>query len=228
MSKTPEGPESPRSAGNEERFAPAGAMGALRNPIGPKSRGVYLRRRILVLAGLVAVIAVVVLVFLKPGSSGSARDASQVEVPSDLPREETVADGEVAACADGQLTVVPATDKTDYVEGEEPQLSLVVENTGTEACSADLGTAGMTFTITSGEDQIWRSTDCQENPESLAVILDPGKPLTSEALPWVRERSDPSTCGVEREKVPAGGASYHLTATVGGVSSVETAQFLLF
>lgn len=197
-------------------------------PVGPKSRSVYVRRRLLVLAGLIAVVAVVVLVFLKPGSSGSVRDVSKVEVPADLPKSPSTADEDVAPCAPEQLSVVPATDRTDYGEGEQPQLSLVVENVGTEPCSADLGTAGMTFTVTSGQDEVWRSTDCQENASSLAVILDPGKPLTSEAVEWVRERSDPDTCGVEREKVPAGGASYHLNATAGGVASTETAQFLLY
>ncbi len=203
-------------------------MGALRNPVGPKARGVYLRRRLLVLAGFIAIVAVVVLVFLKPGSSGGARNASQVEVPADLPRETPAPEGEVAACAPTQLAVVPLTDKSGYAEGEDPQLSLTVENTGTEPCSADLGTAGMTFAITSGEDEVWRSVDCQENPKSLAVVLDPGKPLTSETVPWVRERSDPETCGIEREKVPAAGASYHLVATAGGVTGTDTAQFLLY
>lgn len=222
---TPEGAGGGRPDSSER----ASTMDALRNPVGPKDRKVYMRRRLMVLAGLLAVVAVVVLVFLKPGSSGGARGAEQVEVPADLPREtEDAASDELPACAPEQLAVTAVTDKTDYAEGEFPQLSLSVENTGAEACNADLGTAGMTFTVTSGEDQVWRSVDCQENPTNQAVILEPGKPLESEAVSWDRTRSAPETCEAPREPVTAGGASYHLTATAGGASSAETAQFLLY
>jgi len=104
---------------------------------------------------------------------------------------------------------------------------LSVENTGSAACAADLGTGTLNFTVSSGNDEVWRSTDCLKDPTSLAVILDPGKPLTSETLEWNRERSDPDTCDIAREQVTAGGASYHLAASAGGAPSRETAQFLL-
>ncbi len=209
-------------------------MSTLRDPVGPRDRKVYIRRRILVLAGLLAIVAVVVLVFVKPGSSGGAQDARQVELPSDLatsePEQKGDADGEdeVPACAAGQLRVTPATDKTDYAEGELPMLSLSVENTGTEACSADLGSAGMQFEVSSGDDEVWRSADCQKNPENLAVILEPGKPLESEAVQWDRTRSSPETCDITRDPVVAGGASYHLRVEAGGVNGTSTAQFLLY
>ncbi|QAB17041.1 hypothetical protein Leucomu_03125 [Leucobacter muris] len=204
-------------------------MSTLRNPVGPKDRKVYIRRRILVLAGLLAVIAVVVLVFVKPGSSGSAQDAREVEVPSDLAAAEADdADDDVPACNPAQLQVAPITDKTDYAEGELPQFALTVENTGQEACSADLGTAGMEFAVTSGDDQVWRSIDCQQNPEHLAVILDPGAPLETESVAWDRTRSSPETCEITRDPVAAGGASYHLSVAAAGAQGAGTAQFLLY
>ncbi|PRI12542.1 hypothetical protein [Leucobacter massiliensis] len=209
-------------------------MSTLRDPVGPKGRKVYMRRRLLVLAGLLAVIAVIVLVFLKPGSNSAAPSASEVEVPGDLPSsapegEPAAGDGEQPPeCAAGQLTVTPITDKSDYAAGEQPQLSLSVENTGDAACSAELGTAGMEFAITSGEDEVWRSKDCQKNPESLPVILEPGKPLVSESIAWDRTRSSPETCDITRDPVSADGASYHLRVSAGGVSGSGTAQFLLF
>ena len=208
-------------------------MSTLRDPVGPKDRKVYIRRRLLVLAGLLAIIAVVVLIFVKPGSMGGVRDAQQVEVPSDLPTSASNADAEAdsgkpPSCSAGQLAVAAITDKGDYAEGEAPKLSLSVENTGDEACSADLGSAGMEFTVTSGEDQVWRSVDCQENPESLAVILEPGKPLESEPITWDRTRSSPETCDITRDPVVGGGASYHLGVKAAGVEGRETAQFLLY
>ncbi len=209
-------------------------MSTLKDPVGPKDRKVYMRRRLLVLAGLVAVIAVVVLVIVKPGSDTSVRDVREVEVPSDLASSSTQSDSEeesddeTPACAAGQLRVTPISDKSDYAAGELPLLSLSVENVGKEACSADLGTAGMEFAVSSGDDQVWRSADCQENAESLAVILEPGKPLESEGIQWDRTRSSPETCDITRDPVGAGGASYHLRVSAAEVEGTGTAQFLLY
>lgn len=234
MSKRPDLPGDTGSAdpgtGTEKR---AGAASALRDPVGPKSRGVYMRRRILVLVGLLAVIAVVWLVFAKPGSGTEVPKADQVNVPDDLqqspgPDAKSSDAGEVAACAAADLKVTAKTDSGDYAAGQNPEFSLTVENTGAEPCSADLGTAGMQFEVTSGDDQVWRSVDCQKDPKQLAVILDPGKELTSESVVWNRTRSSVESCEITRDPVAAGGASYHLWATVGGVRSAESQQFLLY
>lgn len=197
-----------------------------------KDRSVYIRRRIFVLLGLVAVIVAVVLIIVRPGSSGGVQGADTVEVPDDLTEtpepastEETP---ETPACQSSDLEVVPVTNQASYGAGENPELSLTVTNTGDEACIADLGTAGMTFAISSGSDEVWRSTDCQKAPESLAVIMDAGETLESDAISWDRTRSSLETCDISRDTVVAGGASYHLVATAGGATSTETAQFLLY
>ena len=101
-------------------------------------------------------------------------------------------------------------------------------NTGKDACVADLGTAGMSFTVSSGSDDVWRSTDCQTNAESLPVVLKAGETLESEPVSWDRTRSSTETCEITRDPVVAGGASYHLSAGAGGAESEETAQFLLY
>lgn len=204
--------------------------------MGPKDRKVYVRRRLMVLMVLLAVIAVVVLIIVRPGSSGGVVDANQVEVPKDLvesPAPESdgpdgAGDDAVASCSAGQFTVTPATDKGDYAAGELPQLSLSVENTGEEPCSADLGSANLQFVIVSGDDEVWRSADCQENAEHLAVILEPGTPLETEAIPWDRTRSSSETCDISRDPVAAGGASYHLRTAAAGTQGTGTAQFLLY
>ncbi|MBK0422683.1 hypothetical protein JD292_11430 [Leucobacter sp. CSA2] len=209
-------------------------MSTLRDPVGPKDRKVYIRRRIFVLLGLVAVVAVVVLLFLKPGATGNPKDVQNVEVPADVTAQDAEKSAKPsdskhpAACTEGQIVVTAVTDKTDYPAEALPKLSLKVENTGKEACSADLGTAEMEFTIASGDDQVWRSTDCQENPKHLAVVLEPGKSLTSEPIQWDRTRSSKETCDITRDPVAAGGASYHLTVNAGGVKSERSAQFLLY
>lgn len=204
-------------------------MSTLRNPVGPKDRKVYIRRRLMVLAGIVAVIAVIVLIFVRPGASGGAGGASEVSVPEDIVGEETATpDGEIPECAEGAVTVTPTTDQTSYAEGEQPALSMSIENTGEEVCSADLGTAMQEFEITSGDDAVWRSKDCQEDPEHLNVELQPGEPLETETVAWDRTRSSAETCDITRDPVPADGSSYHLKVKVGDFQGKDTAQFLLY
>ena len=202
----------------------------LRDPVGPEERSVYVRRRLIVLLGLVAVIAAIVLIIVRPGSS-TPNDTKDVKVPSDVaetPKADPKKSGEPVACAQSALEVVPVTDQGSYGEGEYPQLSLTVKNTGKDACVADLGTAGMSFTVSSGSDDVWRSTDCQTGAESLPVVLKAGETLESEAIPWDRTRSSNETCEITRDPVVAGGASYHLSAGAGGAEGEETAQFLLY
>lgn len=207
-------------------------MSTFRDPVGPKPAKVYLRRRLVVLAVLLAVIAVVVLVILKPGSGAGAPDANSVSLPTDLAAQSAQSPdpkpGDVSACQPGQLQVTPGTDQTDYAEGEQPQLFLSIVNAGTEPCSADLGTATMEFTVSSGDDEVWRSVDCQVEPETLAVILDPDRAVQTEPIAWDRTRSSSETCDITRDAVAAGGASYHLRASIAGVQGGGTAQFLLY
>lgn len=207
-------------------------MSTWKEPVGPKGKNVYVRRRLFVLLGLIALVAAVVLVIWQPGSTGGASVPGEVSIPDDLvvadQADQARAAQETPACAAGQLTVTALTDRSSYAPDETPQLSLSVENTGEGACSADLGTAGMSFEVSSGQDQVWRSTDCQKNPDYRAVILEPGVPLETETITWDRTRSSAETCDISRDGVAADGASYHLRATAAGVASTSTAQFLLY
>ncbi|KAM9862870.1 hypothetical protein ACI1US_01231 [Leucobacter sp. BZR 635] len=212
-----------------------GTRSALRDPVGPQNRSVYVRRRLIVLLGLLAVVAAIVLMIVRPGSNSGSDPATNVDVPADVsekPNGDAAKDpekaGDPVACAVGALEVLAVTDQGTYGDGEFPQLSLSVKNTGKESCIADLGTAGMSFTVSSGTDDVWRSTDCQVDPESLPVVLKAGEVLESEPVAWDRTRSSTETCEIERDPVVAGGASYHLTVTAGGGESAETAQFLLY
>lgn len=210
-------------------------MSGWKEPLGPKSKSVYVRRRIMVLLCLLAVAVAVVLIVLKPGSTGSAATNSAVNVPDGVTAtgqpdetDDSKSADAIAECPSDALEVTPITDAESYAAGEEPKLSLSVTNTGKKECTADLGTAGMILAITSGTDRVWLSTDCQRSPDHREVILKPGKKLTTEAVTWDRTRSSTKTCDATREPVGAGGASYHLTATAAGVESVDSAQFLLY
>ncbi|TFC93569.1 hypothetical protein E3O67_01685 [Cryobacterium sp. TMT3-29-2] len=91
------------------------------------------------------------------------------------------------------------------------------------------GTATQVFTVSSGADVYWTSTDCQQEAGDADVTLQPGEPVSSgEAIVWDRSRSSPETCGeATRDAAPAGGAAYNLSVTVDGIESATPKQFFL-
>jgi hypothetical protein len=212
-------------------------MSTFKHPVGPQPSKVYWRRRLIVGLGALAVIVVIVLIIVRPGSSSGepakpvttststpSRTASDSGSTS-IPTSSAKADG--APCTADQIQVVPNTDASSYAADAQPQLSFSLTNTGTTSCAMDAGTATQVFTVTSGSEVYWTSTDCQTDPVHTEILLKPGKTLTSSPVAWDRTRSDPATCGAQREAVPAGGASYHLKVSVGGFDSDTTKQFLL-
>jgi len=134
------------------------------------------------------------------------------------------------ACKAADLEVEPVTDKDSYSSKQKPKLSIALTNTGDEDCTLNVGTSTQKFVISSGGDTWWRSTDCQSTPSDQIVLLAAGQKVTSAApLVWDRTRSSVKTCSSsDRPKAPGGGASYHLSVEIGGVSSDTTQQFLLY
>lgn len=130
-------------------------------------------------------------------------------------------------CTAENVQVGAVTDADSYAAGQLPKLSLSLTNTGNVSCTIDAGTAKQVFTITSGSEVYWKSTDCQVKPSDTVILLKPGKTLTSTPISWDRTRSDPSTCKGKRPAAPAGGASYHLKTSVDGIASVTSKQFIL-
>lgn len=213
-------------------------MSTIKHPVGPQSSKVYWRRRLVVLLGLVAVIIVIVLIVVRPGSSADAQkpDAtgatSEPSTTGETPATDgtpPAAAGAGGACAPGAVSIEAVTDAADYSADQQPALSLVVTNTGSAECSLNLGTAAQVFTVKSGDDVYWTSTDCQTESSDAVVPLKPGTPLKSVApIMWDRTRSAPDTCDSDaRDVAPAGGASYHLTVTVDGIESSDSKQFIL-
>lgn len=202
------------------------------------SPAVYRRRRLVVGIGLVAVIIAIVLIIVQPGggtpnpipSTGlSTVKPSSGATAGSTPSSSTATDtANVAACEPSNLTVGAITDAVDYQAGVLPQLSLTITNTGTSPCVYNVGTSKQVLTITSGAETYWMSSDCQTDPADLDAVLEPGKTETSAPIQWSRERSAAGACESPGAQVPANGASYYLTASVGDVSSKESSQFLLY
>lgn len=212
------------------------------------SPAVFRRRRLVALALLAIIVIVVVLLIARPWASSApgtetptptptptaeasatpTPDPSATPDPEKTPVPTDVALAEGDPCTPAVLRVEARTDRARYGAEETPQLSLAITNTGSVACTSNVGTSQQVFTITSGDEVYWRSTDCQGTPADAEVTLEPGVTVASAApLSWDRTRSATATCDTERPTVPSGGATYHLQTSVGGVDSERTAQFIL-
>lgn len=220
-------------------------MSSLTNPRGPERPAVYWRRRLIVFGVLLAVIVLVIVLIVRlasgPGTENTAARTTPTPTatpaPSPAPEASTTAPideaattdpGSAAACTADQIRVEAVVNGTSFAADELPQLSLSVTNTGSAACTMNAGTSQQVFTVSSGEEPYWTSTDCQTAPSDQQVLLEPGKTVSSNPpITWDRTRSAPDTCDQPRDPVPAGGASYHLNTSIGGFASADSAQFLL-
>lgn len=198
-------------------------MSTIRTPVGPQPASVYWKRRAVVLLGLIAVIVTIVLIVVRPGSGEPTPTAS----PTPTTSTSTDPGLSAPACADSQLELVAVTDKARYNAGETPFVSMTITNTGAAACSIALGSEVEQYVITSGKEQYWSSQNCQTDAAAIDVVLEPGIARSTTPIAWDRTRS-PEGCTGAGSPAPAGGASYHLTVTLGDLKSETTKQFLLF
>ncbi|MBU4465186.1 MAG: hypothetical protein KKH75_04990 [Actinobacteria bacterium] len=134
------------------------------------------------------------------------------------------------ACTAGDVTVDAVTDQSTYPQGQNPKLSIRLTNHGGADCTMNVGSTTQKFTIMSGSDTWWRSTDCQTAPSDMTVLIAAGQTVSSATpITWDRTRSSVSTCdATNRQRAPGGGASYHLSVSIGGVASSGSTQFLLY
>ena len=220
-------------------------MSTFTNPTGPQPPSVYWRRRALVLLGLVVAIVVVVLIVVRPGASGDEPGAAATSTPAADPAPSTAATApaadatpdpastEAAAedgarCAATAIELVPVVDKQVFAPTELPQISMSVTNTGSSDCVINLGSGQQKLVVTSGEEQWWSSADCQVDPTDQDVTLTAGQTLSTPAIAWDRTRSTTDTCDADsRQAVPAGGATYRLTVSVGDITSADSAPMIL-
>lgn len=206
------------------------------------------RRTVLVLLTLLVVAAVALFVW-RPWESGEAppapnpSDSAPVETtagepeqsPSPEPSESqpfTPIGGNPSAeagepCSAEQIRLTPQTDHTTYAADEPVQLSFTIENTGDAACSLNVGTSVQEYVVTTGDDVVYRWSDCATDEQDAVATLEPAAPQSTVPIEWDRTRSSTESCAGEGEQVTAGGAAYHLAVQVGEFSSAESRQFIL-
>jgi hypothetical protein len=211
-------------------------MSTSRSPVGPLPPKVYWRRRIVVGLGLLAVLVAIVLIVVRPGQGAAtppsdppatspAAESAEPD-PEVEPEGEQPADGSAAACTAASVTVEAVMDKEDYAQGERPQLSLKITNTGEAPCLLKAGTDVQEYRITSGSDLIWSSVHCQKETQPAERVLKKDESVSTTPFEWSRERSDPNTCDGERAAAVGGGATYVLQVFVGDLQS-EANRFVL-
>jgi hypothetical protein len=163
-----------------------------------------------------------------PSAAPTPEPTDAAPAPSATP--EATAPPAAKPCVSRDVTVEALTDQDTYEAGQNPQLSIRLTNEGATDCTLNVGTSGQSFTIKSGSDVWWRSTDCQTEPSDMVVLIAAGQTVTSAApLTWDRTRSAVGTCAdADRQGAPGGGASYHLSVEIGGIPSVQSKQILLY
>jgi hypothetical protein len=199
-------------------------MSTIRNPVGPQPSKVYWRRRLVVVIGALAIILIVILIIVRPGS-GKPKAA-----PTNPGHSTSATSAAAPACAPADVKVIAITDALSYAAGVQPMLSLSITNIGPSACTFKDGSDEQKYVITSGTETIWSSKDCQTAAVSATSTLQPNIPVKSTPFAWNRTRSNPADCAATNApQVIAGGASYHLTVTVNGVTSskANSPQFIL-
>ncbi|WP_426170650.1 hypothetical protein [Microbacterium sp. DWRC1-3] len=213
-----------------------------------RSAAVYRRRRLAVIGGLVLAVAAIGigswLLIARPWTAAdTASPAPATPSMSPSPSADPSAGGEspapepsaaqtpaIVACEAADIEVTAVTDSDTYAAGVLPKLSISLTNKGAKDCTIDVGSTTQVFTISSGADVWWRSTDCQENPSSMIATLTAGTTVTSkDPVTWDRTRSSVETCAQEnRQRAPGGGASYHVEVSIGGFTSPSSVQILLY
>ena len=208
------------------------------------SPAVYRRRRLALLLLILVVVAIVWVLVAQPWRGGAATDATpEVQgsaTPSASPTAtpsapvapsasgSVTATGTLPDCTPADVSVEAVIDQSTYAADQNPQFSIRLTNSGHD-CTMNVGTTTQSFIVTSGSETYWRSTDCQTEPSDMIVTISAGQTVTSAApIVWDRTRSSVDSCGVARESAPGGGASYHLAVAIGGITSANTAQFILY
>lgn len=166
-----------------------------------------------------------------PAANGDGEEPGETPAPTETQPFTPIGGNPTAVagepCTPEQVRLTPQTDHTTYAEGEPVQLSFTIENTGEATCSLNAGTSAQEYEIRTGDELVYRWSDCAADVQDNVVALEPGTPQSTVPIEWDRTRSSTETCTSEGEQVTAGGAAYNLSVQVGDYSSRDSRQFIL-
>ncbi len=194
---------------------------------------VYRRRRIVVGVGLLLIATLVWWIFSTiAGFIGGFfhHDSASAASPSS---SVSVSANPSAACPAGAVTVIAGIGNqgeqsaNSFKATDSPYLWFQLTNNSSSPCTFDAGTAVSFYKITSGSTVIWDSHQCDRTQDtSSPTVLQPGATVSSQPSSWMKVFSSATGCSTGQKAVPTKGASYHLVATVNGITSSDV-QFML-
>jgi hypothetical protein len=193
-------------------------MSSLLHPVGPEPAGVYWRRRIIVIIGILLVLGLLWLL-ISPG--GSSAPASSSASPTPLPTLSTTAPSASpsasvsgAPCADSDIAVSVTTEQQAFPVGGPVEFVMKISNTGAVACVRDVGTIANTFVVTSGGFDVWNSNACSSSEEAQEEEIPAGEAFAVKGT-W----DGTVTANGCENAIPAEAGAYQVEASNGEVVS---------
>ena len=152
------------------------------------------------------------------GPAAPPADPAPAPAPEPAPPLSYDAQGRLL-CPDGAITVTAVTDQPQVVAGQQANLSMIITNTGTQACQRDVSGTLQVFTVLGADGQrFWSTADCFPGEGTEVRALEPGQQVRY-TVKWSGTTSQPGCAG---ERVPLAPGSYSLVAALGGLSSAPT------
>jgi hypothetical protein len=173
------------------------------NPVGPEEPKIYWRRRAVVGGALLLVLLLLFLVFSSCGSGEETTEPVASDQPTATPSpdpSETSA-ASAGSCLDEDIKVTVEPDSATYPAGTTPEITLAIQNIGSEACSRDIGADANSIEISSGGVRVWSSDDCDDVGGEDVQELD-SQAVASVTIPWPRTISGKG-CPVPPDEQPA-------------------------
>ncbi|HEY7796315.1 MAG TPA: hypothetical protein VIB61_00895 [Microbacteriaceae bacterium] len=200
-------------------------------------------RRAIVLVALIAIVGLVGFGISALFGATNTADSEQQQTETADANEAEPEEAEISECLPGTVNVTAEIGDADgevdfdFNPTELPHMWYTITNNSGVDCKFNVGSAVTFFEITSGDELIWTSRDCDRSEDTNEIgILKAGATLASPPMPWEKVRSSDTGCGAGQSDVITGGASYFLSVEVNGVLSKEDApeaadsdpQFLLY
>lgn len=148
-------------------------------------------------------------------AAGNAEtDAAADENDDDAAADDDASEQPEGSCAPGDIAVRASTNQESYGSGVAPLLIMEIENTGSQECTLDVGTAEQVFRVSHGGREVFNTAQCGSSGNSLEMEFEPGQ---SEQAHLTWPRSDSSLDCTEPTELITG--DYELTVAVSGIGS---------
>jgi hypothetical protein len=185
---------------------------ALLHPVGPQSPRVYWLRRL----ALLVLLLVLVVGLVKACSGGAAEPDRVTSGPQPSATTSSApSTGKPPRCSEDTIEVAATADAETYPADVLPHLSAEVRNISDEPCRLASEEAARSWSVLSGDDEIWTTTDCEHPRNRVIHRLGAGKAITYSVV-WDRHRSIDGCAEPGDEAQPG---TYRLFVSVDGVDA---------